>query len=304
MDYELYHDESKENGFWHGILLVPVVSKSILIDYLNNARENLSYTSKISFKKVRKRRGKKFWLAESWIQIGVASLIQKVTTKSGLKHFIFLGEIKNGAKEYELFNKLIQAKFILFRERDAHKKMIGHIDDASQFETTFRMGLKGGLHWLGSSEEPIHIVKMHFDGHKHFGRNLDKIRIVDRLNSLREYCTINEIPDLIDDRESNPNKPESQSFEDCQILQLTDLLVSGFRYVFSGSKGGHHSVLIKPLHSLIDKYSEGIARMNNSRWKQSFCLSQCYLDNGKWVFDTLELQREIEVEQLSLFPGT
>ena len=25
MDYELYHDESKVDGYWHGILLVPVV---------------------------------------------------------------------------------------------------------------------------------------------------------------------------------------------------------------------------------------------------------------------------------------
>ncbi len=23
MDYDLYHDESKEGGYWHGMLLVP-----------------------------------------------------------------------------------------------------------------------------------------------------------------------------------------------------------------------------------------------------------------------------------------
>ncbi len=32
MEYELYHDESKEEGFWHGMLLVPVAHKGKLAE--------------------------------------------------------------------------------------------------------------------------------------------------------------------------------------------------------------------------------------------------------------------------------
>ena len=37
MEYELYHDESKENGYWHGMLLVPVTKKSELVALLELA---------------------------------------------------------------------------------------------------------------------------------------------------------------------------------------------------------------------------------------------------------------------------
>jgi hypothetical protein len=30
MDYELYHDESKVDGFWHAMLLVPIEKKQVL----------------------------------------------------------------------------------------------------------------------------------------------------------------------------------------------------------------------------------------------------------------------------------
>jgi hypothetical protein len=44
MDYELYHDESQEAGYWHGILLVPGHEE---------ARDNTGYYHPFSLKKVR-----------------------------------------------------------------------------------------------------------------------------------------------------------------------------------------------------------------------------------------------------------
>ena len=57
MDYELYHDESKEGGFWHGMLLVPIVKKHTLLNLLSQARENTNYSEPISIKQVRKQGG-------------------------------------------------------------------------------------------------------------------------------------------------------------------------------------------------------------------------------------------------------
>ena len=45
MDYEIYHDESKEYGYWHGILLVPTVTKAIIVENLEKARAALASKS-------------------------------------------------------------------------------------------------------------------------------------------------------------------------------------------------------------------------------------------------------------------
>ena len=63
--YYLYHDESKENGYWHGILLVPVKAKAILFDYLEQARKNTSYFGEIGLKRVKKEASKVYRCAQA-----------------------------------------------------------------------------------------------------------------------------------------------------------------------------------------------------------------------------------------------
>jgi len=55
MRYELYHDESQEDGYWHGMLLVPVGTKNELVNLLNLARSNTHVDNKISLKEVKKK---------------------------------------------------------------------------------------------------------------------------------------------------------------------------------------------------------------------------------------------------------
>ena len=180
--------------------------------------------------------------------------------------------------------------------------MKGYIDHASKVETTFRMGLKGGLHFLGNEDEPIHITNIHFDGYKHLKRHIDVHRIFDRINGLRDYCSISSDSNIIDDRTSNHDKEDSQSYEDCQLLQLTDLMVGSFRTVLSASTKEIHTRLSYPIKYLVDRYEKGFARMQNSRWKNSFCMSECYLENGKWVFSRLSIERQYHEFQLG-FPN-
>lgn len=297
MQYELYHDESKENGYWHGMLLVPVNQKRILVEYLKQARNNTSYQHPIGIKKV-KRKGRVFNCAGAWIHIGVASLISK---QQGLPLPISTGELLHGKKQYNKFNHLIGAKFIVFRETDNHLKMENHTDYGSKVETTFRMGLKGGLHFLGDKQHTIEIVKMHFDGHEHYARHLDKSRIVDRLSGLREYCSISDVEDLIDDRTSNHQQKERQLYEDCQLLQLTDLLVGSFRTILGEATREIHLSLASPVKRIIERYQQGYARMRNSRWNNSFCISQCSLVDGTWQFSTIQYEKNTSSHQPTLF---
>ena len=68
MDYEIFHDESTIAGYWHGIFLVPVKTKEILVDLLEQARKNQQYFYPISIKKIAKE-GKIYGCASSWVGV-------------------------------------------------------------------------------------------------------------------------------------------------------------------------------------------------------------------------------------------
>lgn len=297
MRYELYHDESKVNGYWHGILLVPIDKKEQLLNLLHTVRKNTRYSHPLGIKKV-KNNGPIFTCANSWVQIGVAALVSK---QKGSRIPLFLGERVKGKPKYEQLHELIGVKFILFREKDNLSTMSNYLDYGGKVETTFRMGLKGGLHFLGNDSDPIHIEKMHFDGYEHHNRHIDKDRIVNRLEGLRQYCTITEHDDLIDDRSSNHTQEVSQEYDDCQLLQLTDLLVGCFRTSTEGATRDIHKKLAQPVNEIVRRYAKGYTRMQNSKWANSFSISQCYLESGQWKFESIELYKENTPSQQSLF---
>ena len=150
-------------------------------------------------------------------------------------------------------------------------------------------------------EEPVNIVKIHLDGFKHHKRHFDKQRVIDRIYDLRNYCSFTDDENLIDDRTSNHLKKESQAYDDCKLLQLTDLLVSGFRVILGYGNNQKQKKAARPLNMLVESYLQGVARMRNSRWNNSFTMSECYLENNKWHFKTIEYQQVENKNQLSLF---
>lgn len=300
MDYELYHDESKTEGYWHATLLVPVAKKRLLLGFLSEARQNTGYPEPIGIKKVR-RYGRIYDCADAWVQICVAGL----RSQSKLEPYpVFMGSVK-GQKHYALIKRLVGAKLILFLIRDNLEMMTGHPDYGSKVETTFRMGLKGGLHLLANQSEGVHIARMHFDGYAHYRRHLNRDRIITRLKGLRDYCSISSAADVLDDRSSNHKRSGCQEYDDCQILQLTDLVLGCFRTILSPTTRTRemHRNLARPAQLMVDRYQEGRARMQNSRWRDSFCVSQCYLESGSWRFDEVYYIRPQKGRQLSMEIG-
>ena len=297
MEYELYHDESKISGYWHGMLLVPISKKQLLLDLLERARSNTACQSPLSLKEIR-RSGPKYECADAWINIGVSAMMSFAREK--YPQYIYLGKRSERHKEYSLFSDPISAKLIIFRERDNLQKMSYFSEYGCRVETTLRIGLKGGIHFLGSNLETIHIEKMHFDGNEHYRRNLDRHRIVDRIDGLREYCSFSSRQDLIDDRHSKHNQLNCQDYQDCQLIQLTDLLVSSFRSVLTSTTNLTHRQLVFPVKQVISRHLQGYARMQNSRWHNSLWMSQCFLENGKWNFEPMEIERDEKDYQLPL----
>lgn len=300
LDYELYHDESNRGGYWHGMLLVPVHLKELCLEWLETARQIIGYPHKISFKKIN-RPGAKYRLANAWLSIAIGFLR---TYAKNIHYYAYLGDDEQGKPIHRLMtDELVGARFILFRECDNHTKMQFYSDETSKVETSFRIGLKGGLHFLFSDDSPGNIERLHFDGFQHQGRHIDRERVITRLTGLRQYCTIHSGDDLIDDRSSDPSNENPQDYVDCQLLQLTDLLIGAYRSAFGYYSNDSQRSLARYAHTMIDRYSQGITRMHKSRWVNAFCLSQCYLQDGKWHFETIELHEKAATTQMSLLGG-
>lgn len=290
----MYHDESRESGYWHGIYLVPTTTKGYLLELLEKARRKTNYKGFITFKNTRGP-GLGYECKKIWAVLAAFSLVSRLgkspTCVDWGKRYSDEGD------RFEKLAKIIGAKFILFRDVEHFAKMSGSLDFGVKVETTCRIGLKGGLHYLGSELHPINITKIHFDGHEHYHRNINHERLIGRLTGLRPYVSVSDRIDLIDDRSSNPSKEEFQSPEDCELLQLTDLMIGGFRSALVGQNNILKKKISYPMITLIERYSEGYARMRNSRWANSICVSQCYLEDGKWWFKTIDIQKDKNAQQ-------
>lgn len=292
MKYRVYHDESKEGGYWHGMLLVPEKNREKLLGFLKSARKQISYDHAISLKDVGNQGGKIYRLARSWISIGCSSLIQK---EEGLPVPYFDGE--GGRKpEPTLLRDLIGAKFILFKIRGG-LDFEDYPDWASMVETTFRMGLKGGLHLFEDQSRDLTIVSLHFDGHEHYGRHVNETRIVERMKGLRDTVDLSDNIEIYDGS-SDHSRENSQDYDDCQLIQLTDLFVSGFRCLIGPSGNEVQERVARPLYDLYERWIQGKKRMTNSKYYQGICFSECDDENEQWSFYPLKPDRP---NQLSMF---
>jgi hypothetical protein len=302
MEYDVYHDESQEAGYWHGILLVPVKNRSILLSGLYDIRKNTNYNEPIAFKGIKKPSGKHFQSTRSYCSFGVCSLIQRL--KRDPCGYI-TGKIihsLNGMREFEYktIKGIIGAKFIVARVVN-HLKSLDEsefIDHGEKMEKTYCHALKGGLHLFGDENNSITIRSFHFDGWKQYGRHVSQEKILSCLNNLRPYCSIsNEV--IIDDRTSDHRESESQSEDDCQLLQLTDVLIGSFRSVLGECKNDTQRKLAVPIEQLVFRWNQGPARMKNSRWYKGYCISECLKENGEWQFRQIE-GRKSNFEQFTL----
>lgn len=291
LDYELYHDETKEHGYWHGMLLVPTDQKTCFINLLEKAREITDYRDPLGIKRI-DRRNRIFHCAQAWVSIGFAALRSKTKEQPCPIYFGKWGV-------HDIYPQCSHFKFIVFREPNNFQNLRKFPDYGSKVETTFRFGIKGGVHALGEEENPINIVRLHFDGYEHYKRHLDNDRIIGRLSGLRDYFTIS---DSIDDRSSDHRKPDSQDYIDCQLLRLTDLLIGCFRTALGHGTRPLHSELALPMRDYLNKLKYGYKRMQNSRWFKSIWMSQCTLVDDRWKFTSLEIEQDEQYTQLDILP--
>lgn len=282
-EYDIYHDESQIAGYWHGILFVPRDSRQRLLNLLAGIRSNTDRHHPISLKNLEKASGKLHRCVSCWTQIGVAALLQDF---KGRAYSISTG--KEGQwGQYCQFTELVGARFILFRIRGGLGSLNLCPDYAARVETTFRMAFKGGLTMFSRQGDELCIRSLHFDGHKHYKRRLDLSRILRNMGNPPQGVRIHSGV-VLDDDSSDHRQQNCQPYDDCQLLQLTDLLVSGFRTVLAESTSDAQRLACAPLAELASKWDRGPKGFKNSRWFKGFCISEGFIENGEWQFGPIK----------------
>ena len=212
-EYDIYHDESLIEGYWHGILFVPRESRKHLLDLLATIRRNTDRSHKLSLKNLNKTSGKLYKCTSCWLHVGIAALIQNF---KGLGYSTPTGADGKWA-EFLPFTQLIRARFVLFRIKGGLDSLNFCRDYASRVETTFRMALKGGSTILSREESDTWIRSVHFDGHRHYHRRLNISRILRDIGVPPSRVRLHENIELNDDS-SDHRAANAQPYDHCHCF--------------------------------------------------------------------------------------
>lgn len=200
--------------------------------------------------------------------------------------------------EFVPLSQVIGARFVLFRVACPLNTLTLCADYARRVETTFRMAFKGGLSLFSGAGGELCIQSLHFDGYRQYGRRLDLPYILRNMqpDGFRIPSGI-----TLDDATSDHRRADCQSYDDCQLLQLTDLLVSGFRTVLGEATHDAQRVACEPLRVLAEKWGRGRKGFSNSRWYMGFCISEGSIKDGMWQFGPILPARDSGSLQPRLF---
>lgn len=293
--YDVYHDESTADGYWHGFLFVPRQNRDQLLSLLHQARCNIDTFKEVRFGNIRAKQKpgtRKVKIAKCWLSIGFTSLQQQKLEK--YPPYVFLGRIE-GEPVYRELDDLLRVKFAVFKERDAHKNCYFAHDPLRNIETTFRMGLKGGLHRLFSTTDPITIGNVYIDGDEHYyslyDRTMNPDNVVGRIrNESRDYVNLLDDTFIIPQRSNSYKIKPEQSAENSELLQLCDLLLGAVRINCVPNQSPDIRLEITSQYRNLLQYDlENYARMQESRFFNGFTFGETWIDGGEWQFGSLNV---------------
>lgn len=298
LTFDIFHDECKEEGYWHSFIFIPKTTQQKLLSNLIEARETLKYFHPIHFTDITnksKSHSEKVRLIKSWTSMLYYSLQEQKINAD-----LYLGHKDNRAvyKKVKGIENKIGAKLVVLREKDNLKKMFSSMNYSKKVEATFRMGLKGGCHFL--FKNAIRIGNIYVDHpEKNFNKNHDGPSILQRLktefNNNIIFCEDSKICPV--DKESYQSKEMVSEF-----MQLADISVGAIRTRALQIKVPNlRYEITRPLDELFEKDIKNKARMNNSRYLNSFSLSNSWIEEGNWKFDIMKIEKKDLLEHPSFF---
>jgi len=264
--YEIWHDESKENGYHHGLLFVPLDKRKRIIELLKKIRSKYSipHDQKIKFAGSIKRQ-KIGWVVSN--NLALFSHITK-TNKYNVSTKIYNLSQKNKHKNYQDFLEVMGSfgcHFGLLKIIEDNLKSLCFNTYAKKVETTFNFALRGCCHGMFNIRNPIEIIKFYFDGEKHYNDSINLARIAK--GKLRDYIKIsNNIS--IDARQRNERRDDTGI-----MIDFVDNIIGAFRAKLNNQEDKNH--VLHPLSDIYKRLFENKIFSNyNSRWYKSISFSE------------------------------
>lgn len=287
--YEIWHDESKKNGYHHGILLVPIDKRQQIINLLRKIREEYGYddSDNIKFSRCLKKPKIGKFISNN---LSLFSHIIKTKAQKKTKLFNRSGlDIRN--KNFDHFLEItgyFGCRFGLLKIENLRQSLDYFENYRKKVETTFRFVVKGCCHCMFDKNNPVRLEKFYFDGEKQYKGRIDLKRLVK--GEWRSYCDIKEnMP--IDARVMKQRKDETKL-----IMNLVDNVVGAWRALLNREKDPYDVLYpLKEIHKRLQE--KKIFANKNSSWYKSISLSEFCIKNGNISFPDIFRNKN----QLALF---
>lgn len=278
-DYEIWHDESKKGGYYHGLLFVPVSKKQSLLDDLRKIRDEhgIAYDREVKFSGCLKKGTPGRFIRN---QLSLFKHVIKSNPKNCTQLYNRSKKDKyegNFEPFLELYGKY-HCKFGLLEIRDIQDTLDYFHNYRKKVETTFRFLVKGCCHGMFDRNSPIRLLKLHFDGNNQYKGDLNAKRILK--GNWRQYCRID------DNLEINDKHMSQRKLSGKLIMNFIDNIVGAWRARINGEKDPNQY-----LYPLVDLHKRArkkqIFSNPNSRWYKSLSLSEFTIREGEPKFPNL-----------------
>lgn len=285
--YEIWHDECKKSGYFHGVLLVPTDKKKQIICLLRKIRREHKYNDNdnIKFSGCLKKPEVGKFISNN---LRLFSHIIKTNSKDGTKLFNRTGK-DIYEKKFDPFLEITGSfgcRFGLLKIVNIENTLDYFKNYRKKVETTFRFVIKGCCHGMFDEQTPIKLVKFYFDGKDHYNGNLDINRLTK--GEWRSYCEVNSnIP--IDDRAMKQRDDETKL-----IMNLVDNVVGAWSALLNQEKDPNNVLYpLKDIHNRLQK--KLIFANKKSSWYRSISFSEFSIVDGVVFTSLFRNQNQMEL---------
>lgn len=279
--WDVFYDECKADGYWHCFLFVPKHKIHELYEMIVKARNTTGYYASMHYKDI----GRKAKVSSPRVKllIVLTEVLNYIVQQQKVD-----AAINYSKTEKKRFMQKFGARIAIFRDNDHLLTEQIQGNQQKRVEATFRMGLKGALHNLFSGENPV-IDKIYVDYdemcfHQTFNYSNMWERLKDELRSNIYFS---------DDSQIIPfgKKQYSETCAIYQIMQFVDNILGSFRNVviqaYDFPARYQASEVLRPI---LKRNGECLARMKNSRYYKGFMLTDAFVENGDWKFQSMLIE--------------
>jgi len=277
-EYDVYYDESKEPGYWHGLLFIPCEKARDLSKLLEDARQNIGGKDRAHFVNIKKasvEHDLHSRLVRSFVSIGVASLQQ-------CKFIKFPSQAYVGNNITEM--NPIGSKFSIYCV--SNETMISSLDRTELIMQTMKSTLKGSLHYLFDQRDQIRLRRIIFEGKNNQGVDHRKIIRILKAEIASNIEIQSEVFEFVS---SDQNTVSPEYFSEAHILQCMDCMLGSMRHAHLAIEGNSiRDEISQPMRSILREYNDATyVRMKQSRYFRGFSFSRARKDGSLWNFETL-----------------